>query len=354
MAAGAAVLVGGLLGAPAGHAAPVLAAQPAAPAPGAPGGAGPCAVASRTVDNPMAGSDGSKLTTTVFAPTGGAVTPLTGGRCDDAKRPLLILAHGWGQSDPSVYQGLIDHLVSVGNLVVYPDYVSGTGDAAILEATHREADAGVVSAVAAERRVDRTRVGVWGHSHGGGMSTFLLRQAAARGWGTKAIWLISVAQAYSQLIGTGSVTVPAHTRALFLAMEHDTLADARNGIDVFESLTLPYGHKRHVTMHTDTYGSRPYVADHESPMSSPSRIDAVDYTIWRYADLIEACALWGRDCDTNLGPAGTWSDGTQIIPAAVSEHPVDVGPAPVILAECDAGFGPSLNPRYERCGPTHL
>jgi hypothetical protein len=48
------------------------------------------------------------------------------------------------------------------------------------------------------------------------------------------------------------------------------------------------------------------------------------------------------------------------VPAVVSAHPVDSGPMPAILAECDSLFGTGilpaidLNPRRARCGPAHL
>ena len=207
----------------------------------------------------------------VYEPTGADASVQGGGRCDGSKRPTVFLAHGFGLSDPESYRGLIVHLVSVGNIVVYPSYdVSdhdgdGDTDRADLEESYRVVDAGIVAAVDATPRVDTSRVGWWGHSHGGGMIPWLVQQGVARGWGTKALWMSNVAQAYTQLVGDGDITVPSNTQSMTVAFEHDTLADKRLGIDVFESLTLPAAQKRHVMINTDVHGQPPLLAEHGAP-----------------------------------------------------------------------------------------
>jgi hypothetical protein len=301
-----------------------------------------------------AGSTNPPASVFIYTPTGGAGAP-TGGHCDAARRPTVFIGHGFGNSDPATYADLITHLVSVGNVVVYPsyDFFDGT-DRSALEESYRQTDAGIVAAVAAEPRIDRSRVGWWGHSHGGGMIPWLVQQGVARRWGTKAVWMSAVAPAYSQLVGDGAIAAPRHARAMVVAFEHDQLADARLGIDMYLSLSVPHAQKWHVTVNTDPHGQPAYMADHGSPAAEAGKADAVDATLWRYADLLERCSLAGNDCDADLSFTGTWADGVAVVPATVAEHPVDVGPYPALLAECDAAFGPSLNPRIARCGPTHL
>ena len=52
---------------------------------------------------------------------------------------------------------------------------------------------------------------------------------------------------------------------------------------------------------------------------------------------------------------GVWNDGTPVTPATVSATPVDEGPSPVVLAECDGTpFAVLDNPRIAECGPTSL
>jgi hypothetical protein len=43
-----------------------------------------------------------------------------------------------------------------------------------------------------------------------------------------------------------------------------------------------------------------------------------------------------------------------VVPATVSDDPIDVGPSPALLAECDLVWGPILNPRIASCGTTHI
>ena len=145
-----------------------------------------------------------------------------------------------------------------------------------------------------------------------------------------------------------------------VAFAQDALADKRLGIDVFESLLLPAAQKRHVMINSDLHGYRALVAEHNAPTAAAGQGDAIDFQLWRYADLLETCALTGRSCDADLSTVGTWSDGVPVVPAVVSAHPVDSGPMPAILAECDSLFGTGgldpidLNPRRARCGPAHL
>ena len=345
-------------------AAPIgIASPPPQPPAGAPGGNGFCGATARSITNPR---PGATLPVWIFEPTGTANGTVTGGRCDSSKRPVVFIAHGFGSTDPASYQDLIDHLVSVGNVVVYPAYDAGDRDGdgdtdrSDLEESYRVVDAGIVAAVGATPRVDTRLVGWWGHSHGGGMIPWLVQQGAARGWGSKALWMSNVAQAYSQLIGTGTISVPARTQAMTVAFEHDAFADKRLGIDVFESLVLPAAQKRHVMINTDLHGQPALLAEHNAPSASDGQADAIDFLLWRYVDLLETCSLTGRNCDLDLSTVGVWSDGTLIIQALVSPHPVDSGPTPAILAECDALFGTGvlapidLNPRKARCGPTHL
>jgi hypothetical protein len=340
-----------------------LPSPPPQPPAGAAGGNGTCAITVRTVANPR---PGATLPISIFEPTGAASAVLGGGKCNGSKRPAVFVAHGFGATDPSNYRGLIDHLVSVGNVVVYAAFEAddhdgdGDTDRSDLEESYRVVDDGIVTAVGVTPRIDPTRTGWWGHSHGGGMIPWLVQQGVARGWGTKALWMSNVAPAYSQLIGDGTIAAPPHTQSMTVAFQNDAFADKRLGIDIFESLLLPPEQQRHVMINSDIHGLPPLVAEHNAPTGSGSQVDAIDFLLWRYADLLEACALSGRSCNDDLTAAGAWSDGTPVTPAVVSAHPVDSGPAPAILAECDALFGAGgldpidLNPRRNRCGPTHL
>ncbi|MFC8527184.1 alpha/beta hydrolase family protein [Nocardia sp. NPDC057227] len=322
----------------------------------------PCAVAVRQLPNPEMPAQ----PIFVYEPTGAAEAPLTGGRCESAARPAVVIAHGFSASDPGAYLGLIQHLVRAGNVVLYPTYPLGT-TVQQFEDSYRRFDAGVVAALATTR-ADTSRIGFWGHSFGGGMVPYLAQQAGARGWGSRGLWISMVAQAYSQLVGTGQVEVPANTRAMTIAFDQDNAADARLGIDIFRSLTVPADQKWHITVRADAHGQPALASDHTTPASfGPAGEDTYDFLLYRYADQLEGCAIGRIGCDLDLSTVGDWSDGTPIAPALVGADPVDVGPAPALVADCDGGIagGPpiatvgeqpllgGINPRWQNCGPTH-
>ena len=332
------------------------AAAPTADAPpvSSAGQNGDCETTPRQTDNPRQAEGAAPTTVWIFEPAGDAPASLTGGRCDDRNRPAIFLAHGFGQTDPTAYQELIHHFVSVGNVVVYPVYEVEDGERSTLEESTRVVDAGFVRAVEVTPRIDTNRVGWWGHSHGGGMVPYLVQQGAARGWGKKAFWLSNVAQAYSQLVGDGDISVPGNAEAMTVAFHDDALADARLGIDIFKSLQLPKSQKRYAMMQSGRSSSGPFLAEHGGPEGGNGlQVDAVDRMLWRYADLLELCSLYGAGCDADLTTL-PMPDGTEEVHATVSDDPVDAGPRPAILAECDAGFGPTLNPRLARCGESRL
>lgn len=90
--------------------------------------------------------------------------------------PVVILLHGFELQAPQIYQGLIDHLTSEGNIVIYPQFNLG-GLTGILQDTDQNAMesravAAVYAALAAiGSKADLTDVTLWGHSLGGELAT---------------------------------------------------------------------------------------------------------------------------------------------------------------------------------------
>ncbi|MFZ4518666.1 MAG: alpha/beta hydrolase family protein [Microthrixaceae bacterium] len=302
-----------------------------------PGSDGPCAVTRRDVPNPAEW----RHDVTLFEPTGTA-RPWTGGTCDDDRRPVVLLAHGYGGSAAEVYQGLADHLVGQGFVVVFPPYDAEFDP----EAQYRAVDTGLDAALAATDREDTTRVGVVGHSFGGGMTPWLLQRVAERGWGARATWAVLFAPWYALRVGTGPIEVPARTRVAVVAYDEDVFVDNRIGIELVGALAVPADHKVHVTVRSDRSHDPALVADHLGPLSFPvpflGTLSADHLDRWsadRTVDAVSGCALDGRWCDTDLGDVGRWPDGTAVRRAVVSSTPSDVGPP--ALQECEF----PLNPR---------
>jgi hypothetical protein len=318
------------------------------------GSNGRCSQTSTVLNNPKWPSE----KVYVYLPKGPASAP-TGGTCGGSKRPTVVLAHGTSESDPTTFAALVTHLVSNGNVVVYPTHTMEASDKQSNVNAYYAVRDGMVAAVATTPRIDTSRMGIWGHSFGGGMVPYLVQQVAARGWASASLWMSIVAQADTLLVtkpGTRTITVPAWTRSMTVSMEDDEDADNRLGIDVFESLNLPYPQKVYVRLNSDAHGQPPIVAEHTAAAGGGGTgVDAVDYALWRYADGLESCALGLGGCAADVTHLGSWSDGEPVTPALVAEHPVDTGPYPAALAECDAGYGTVLNgDRIAYCGATHI
>lgn len=157
----------------------------------------------------------------LYEPTGTG-SPRTGGTCGDNQRPVMLVIHGYPAQEwlpltepatPDFYWSLITNLVSNGYIVVFANY---DNDIVQLENTWLTVWVGFVQAVkgiptdnpwdlpAQSRMTSRAnllRIGLWGHSFGGGMTPMLSLMAAAETipddnpatpdphWGDDGLWV---------------------------------------------------------------------------------------------------------------------------------------------------------------------
>ncbi len=301
----------------------------------------PCSSTSMSVSNPNA--PGSSIT--VYYPQGSAQTPLMGGTCGDSNRPVVAMVHGLDAGYSGLYIGIIDHLVSVGNIVIFATYNTNTGS---FVTSYQDEDSALVTAVSHLKRDDMTRFGIVGHSMGGGATAYLAQHAASRGWGSSSFWVFALAPWYVAGVGTGTITFPSNARVIILNFDDDVFVDARIGIDYLNSLNLPPTQKVHVEIQSETRGTVKLMATHLSPNSIISPENSIKfYGIYRNADVLESCSIQNVPCDwSSLSYMGAWSDGQPATPAIISENPQDMGP--YALAECTL----ASNPRNADCGPS--
>jgi hypothetical protein len=312
------------------------------------GANGPCTQTSRAVANPTAPAQ----TITIYEPGGPGVTPLVGGACSDAKRPVVAVVHGYLAGSSLLYIDEINHLVSAGNIVVFATYDTDTNDFAGSFA--RENDA-LVAAAAATPRGDLSRFGIVGHSMGGGAVPYLAQQAGNRGWGSNGLFLFLLAPWFTAGVGTGPIALPVQARVVVEGYDNDTWVDNRIGIEMFGAFTTDAAHKQHVTVRSQTYQGTTLNAQHTAPNSIVAPNDAIKYFgLYRIGDALQACALTGQQCNADLSVMGTWPDGSPVTPAISTDHPVDTGPVTTSLAlfgldgECTA----PANPRSATCPPS--
>ena len=253
----------------------------------------------------------------VAYPTGTPAAPLTGGTCGDAQRPVLFLVHGYLAGSNVLYEGVIDHFVRTGNIVVMATYST---DIANVEGSAASALQALTAAVPQLDREDMGNVGLVGHSLGGGILPYLTQQVAAQGWGTDGLWLFSLAPYRG--IGAGAIALPSHTRAVVEAYDQDTLVDRRVGVDLFHRMSMPTTQTDHVTVRSSSNGGATLTAQHTSPNSVIAPDDAIKfYGIYRVGDALLSCALIARNCGADLSVMGNWSDGTEVTRSIVTDSP---------------------------------
>lgn len=321
------------------------------------GANGPCATSTKIYPNPHDVTH--KIT--IYSPVGRGATPLVGGHCSDVKRPVVVVVHGLlaGIDDQLLgssllYADLIKHFVSTGNVVVFASWPTNPYD--FSHSLPRE-DAALQAAKALAPRGDFRRLGIVGHSMGGGAVPYLAQRAVARGWGSSALWLFQLAPAFATNVGTGPIVLPARTRIVVENYYHDNILDARLGIEQFGAYTVPAAHKRHLLVRSDVRGPLQRLdATHLSPNTLLAPNDAIRFFgIYRVGDALQSCTLTGRHCDADLSYMGRWSDGRPVTPAVSSVNPVDAGPpaeafgALGLHGECET----RANPRAVRCPPGH-
>jgi hypothetical protein len=302
---------------------------PPPPEPGELGGMGPCG--SMVTEAKNDAWPNQKVW--VIEPTGDCA-PRAGGRGDDDRRPVVLVAGGWSvfeETSPAAYYGLCENLVSNGYIVVFANY---NGDAdAFLDSSdltvYHQVDAAFVQAATMSDRMDLGDVGIWGHSFGAAMVPWLGRQAASRGWGSETLWLGSYSPYYPRGVGEDPepIEVPAHTRALVLAYESDVFAQYVDAAapQIFHRLAVPASQKRHVIVTSDERGGDDdklsFVTNHFTPAGWPAMSHLNYYGTHRNVQAIAECARARTECDVDLTYMGTWSDGTPASPAIVSEDP---------------------------------
>ncbi|MGA0605268.1 alpha/beta hydrolase family protein [Phenylobacterium sp. VNQ135] len=312
---------------------------PTKPAMGQLGGAGPC-----TEGTGKSGYGNRAEYIWVKVPTGTG-SPRTGGTCNDANRPVVLIAPGWGALAPSNYPNLVSDMVSNGFIVIYVNFSlypirPDVNYAQVLDG-YKVATTKFNSQIG--NRMDLANIGIWGHSLGAGMVPWLAKEISALGAGSNSLWLSSNATSWAFWVElTGPIDIPSHAHAQVIAYDQDTKTDHNVGIDVFEAYDIPDSQKDHIQIQSD--GS--YVADHATPTEG-----AANYLDWygvhRNYQALADCARFGTNCNVDLTDMGQWSNGVDAKEAIVSDDPQDMGPADA-LVECGEDNGQGAP---SRCGP---
>jgi hypothetical protein len=305
--------------------------------------AGPCGQESFELANPY----DADLSSFVYTPTGSEATPLTGGRCDDDERPVLFFAHGNLAKNPNGFSDLISHFVGQGYVFVFIQW-GDWGPKDVEGKAYPTVEAGFVSALTEPHvvgRGDLARVGILGHSMGAGMVPFLVQRADAEGVGADALWSVAYAPYWAYGVGAEpTIDAPDRLRALIIAFDEDSTNDMAIGVEQFEALDLPDARKDHVTVYHDATLS----ATHTLPQSGGDTLLRI-YGVYRNTNALGYCAMFGVNCDVDMTYMGLWPDEHAVVPAVVSDDPVDIGPGSLVDCNNTSPLINAQNPRVAYC-----
>ena len=249
-----------------------------------------------------------------------------------APRPAVFFISGWGR-EAATYEQLFRFIASKG-FVVVDVYNEDPGD---INNTYPNALAMIREAVARYPGwFDTTRVGIMGHSLGGGMAFWMaVKLFAGEGWGANGRFIFTSAPWYTFLTRAADLaSVPADTKVLLQAYEEDLHTDPEIYQLVYRLLPTPDAEKDFVYVRSGSAGERDYHANHfVSYTGATTQWDPVHYEPYDRLDsyainrLLDALMAYAFDGDLEAkavalgGGAAEQVDMGPLPPLEVSDDP---------------------------------
>lgn len=279
--------------------------------------------------------------------------------------PVIAFIHAYGAINPRAYGGWIRHMVSNGNIVIFPVYQTTLKDPNSYTPNALTAlqDAFVELNNGSHVKPDLTRFALVSHSLGGPIAMNIAAVAAAQGLPTpKAAFITnpgdsdSVVAAFGTLQTDNYDQIPSSLRLIIIVGDQDQIANTSTATDLYNKVPqIPAGQREVIEFHSDSHGDPPLVANHGAPLAidqafdsgeslnsqvgtgqtlppaladlqnagSSNLTDALDFFgYWRYSDglfnlaFAGTAALVTEEGVTDLS-MGDWSDGTPVTPATV-------------------------------------
>ncbi|MDB5283216.1 MAG: hypothetical protein JWO06_2291 [Bacteroidota bacterium] len=261
---------------------------------------------------------------------------------------LVVLIHGWGETNLKFYGAFIDRIVRAGNIVICPRYEKtvdtnyGTYTDSCARGIQRALDTLQLPGHVKPRLYNYF---ILGHSMGGVLTANMT---------TKYVYynLPKPLAAFSMEPGADLAALllapadyagfPADVKYLIAIGNDDAVVDSTAGKKLFyETTSVPTSHKNLVRQFADSHGTPAITATHFEPCSLDNAYDngevnvvtlvstgvpadAVDfYFYWKLWDALVDCALNNQNCDVAFGDTpqqrfmGNWGDGIPVTPLLV-------------------------------------
>ncbi|MCY3410125.1 MAG: hypothetical protein INQ03_00680 [Candidatus Heimdallarchaeota archaeon] len=265
--------------------------------------------------------------------------------------PVAIYLHGYSGADINYYHKSMMTLASRGVISIFVQYASNID----MELTNSYTDKsnpiqairyqmeweGILQVIeyldGADLAFDLNHLVILGHSMGGGMVPYIATEAIKMGWGKDSLVLDMEAPYYTTEWEDIKVnyTLPDHALVNIVGYEDDHLVSPCIGMETFEQIkdnsNLANDQISYLLIRSDRYGYPRLVASHYLPTDPLydslaiygyfKRIDAMaDYLTIRMnggdTEMITTYFLGNMASDM-----GSWSDGTEVIPALSTKDP---------------------------------
>ncbi len=149
------------------------------------------------------------------------------------KLPVILFIPGWSSINPNNYKTLIDALVLKKNIVLFaPEFeeYGCTNIIKIFEDMYQDCTK--------KAFFDTSRLGVVGHSSGGGKAFYVLKYFADKGWGKNGKFIFAMAPWYAfDMRKHDFDTFPKDTNIAIELFSHDSGTDLRVPFTIFSMLT---------------------------------------------------------------------------------------------------------------------
>lgn len=204
--------------------------------------------------------------------------------------PTLFYLHGFGGGGfiglgPSdgAYDDVLKHFASRGYTVVFPTMKVDYKLAALqgyVPLTYKIWWAGIKEAEEKHGdKMDTDKIGVIGHSLGGGAVPWIARKTNSKGWGSDGLFMVQQAPWYSWLMSNWRLeNLPDHHKYLGIALDEDTINSHRMTIDINEHLATRSSEREYL-LYKDCDDP-----NHNMPIAGGSDDD--DEFLWRHLDAL--------------------------------------------------------------------
>lgn len=271
------------------------------------------------------------------------------------KRPVVLFCHGIGATSPIVYQALLEHIARRGYSVFYSPFPSAQAMALPELAYSIMWQGFTVAAHQWGKSIDSTRIGVVGHSFGGGaVPAIAYKSLTGLQWGQESCFLYSMAPWFCHGISSQELaSFPRHCIAAIQVFEDDLINDHRMAIDIYKNIGIPASQKTFSLIHSSLATSIPLIADHNAPcgtnQTGVNKIDSL--TIYQQFDDLADSSSIGTErlhntstLDTVIGAQSYYE--LYILGNRAFKVPVQQAPKPIRASSAYINFwSHSQNPR---------